>query len=75
MRDEARPGLHADPRAKCDGKERFSSWGMAAAVGKRRRRREKKCCAYRCTWCGGYHLGDLVGKRRRRHQVPQEIEA
>lgn len=64
-----------DARSSCEAKERFGTWAMAQKVGRKRRRAEKNCSTYRCIFCHGYHLGEDLQRRRRRHQVPQEIEA
>lgn len=66
--------MSRDPRASCHGKERFGTWSLAQKVGRHRRRAEKNCGAYRCPACGGYHLGELLQRRRRRDQV-EELEA
>lgn len=62
--------------ATCEGKEQFGSYDVADGVAKRRARAGKKGHVYRCGTCGEFHIGSLlVGKRRRRHQIEEEVEA
>lgn len=48
-----------DVRAACYGKERFSAQ-RAAEV----RKRYPKASAYKCEFCGHFHLGDKRAKRK-----------
>ena len=48
--------------ATCVGKARFTSWSLARRVVERRRRHRKDRSArniYRCSCCGGWHIGEL----------------
>lgn len=49
--------FHPSPAAQCVGKERFASAKLAHEVVKRRRFVGKINVAYRCQFCGGWHLG------------------
>ncbi len=61
--DEYESGMRA-----CDGKQRFETWALANEIASRsRRRRESNRHAYRCDHCNGFHIGSIVGKKRRRH--------
>lgn len=42
----------------CIGKEAFRSPQLAAAVNKRRTKGGKPNDVYRCSFCGGWHLGN-----------------
>jgi hypothetical protein len=41
----------------CEGKARFDSAPLAQKVAKRRTERGKVGHAYRCEFCGGWHIG------------------
>jgi len=51
-------------QASCIGKQRFQSAKLAHAVVKRGDKRGKRRQAYRCEYCGFYHLGRSVKRRR-----------
>lgn len=60
MRDPTRT------EAGCIGKERFASAHVAHHVAKRRRNRHgPPTQAYRCSFCGGWHLGTPIRKIER----------
>jgi hypothetical protein len=43
--------------AACEGKVAFDNRGMAESVARRRQREGKANQAYKCRFCGKYHLG------------------
>ena len=58
----------------CEGKKRFDSRALAAAVlEKRNRGRIKGRCIYRCRWCCGWHLGTTRSRvaKHRRHDFKE----
>lgn len=52
----------------CEGKEGFDSFVDASAIARLRRGKHghKRRCAYHCTVCGRYHLGDAQDLREKR---------
>ena len=57
----------------CAGKQRFETWALANEIAKRsRRRRVSNRHPYRCCHCNGFHIGSIVGKKKRR---PRNVEA
>lgn len=61
---------HVGSAPDCEGKVRHASPQMAWFVLLRQRRNRSKdeyLCVYRCSNCGGWHIGsDVLGKYRRR---------
>lgn len=55
------PGTRA---ASCEGKERFACYQQAAEVLNRRARKGLRGQLYRCSHCGGFHLGTASHKPR-----------
>lgn len=63
--------------ASCVGKERHESFHAAARVVKRQNsRREKEYMGrpYRCSCCGGWHLGVQIELSNRRRQQERKAE-
>lgn len=49
----------------CDGKERFDSKGKEEQIrSKSARRREVGLSTYRCTACGGWHIGSHLSRKK-----------
>ena len=49
----------------CDGKEQFDSAARAADVARQvSRRRETKAQAYKCPYCGAWHVGVHLTRRK-----------
>ena len=69
---------HPTPVAACSGKVRFASAALAHAVCKRGRRNGHLREAYRCPYCGGWHLGrpmtDAKHERRRAYRIAVAME-
>lgn len=59
----------------CDGKERFTTFAMAAMVSKKRRLQGTKRQPYKCGECGGFHIGSHLGERERRGAGFMVLEA
>ncbi len=50
--------------ARCNGKKRYVSPTRSAQVAKDWRRNGRQVAHYRCTVCGGWHIGYSQKKRR-----------
>lgn len=49
----------------CEGKERYGSFSRASKVASRRAHNKGAAlCAYRCTFCGKYHIGNNSGQSK-----------
>lgn len=53
------------PASQCQGKEAFDSMSRARQVARRRRRNERDGQAYHCTFCKRYHIGSVLGAKRK----------
>jgi hypothetical protein len=54
-----KPKVRQFKPAGCEGKTRFTSRAIAAAVAERigKRRKGRRTNVYRCTFCHGWHVG------------------
>lgn len=56
-----------NPRDACVGKVRFETMSQAQKTAKYSARRNGgKLHPYRCTWCGGFHVGSVVGHPKKK---------
>jgi hypothetical protein len=54
-------------QTQCHGKHRFEDGGFAKKVAKQSaRRKDSKASAYRCMFCGGWHVGNGGQKKQRK---------
>ena len=62
-------------KASCEGKVVFESFALASTVAKRRRKRDRLSQqeAYRCDWCGRFHIGFRPRQRDRRPRPPVPV--
>lgn len=54
------------PASQCTGKERFGTPQLAHDIARRRQREHKSNEAYRCDYCGFWHIGQRLKKQDRR---------
>lgn len=75
MRDEKNIQARSDPRSYCEGKEPIKSFELAQRIAQRQRSRHDNAGhVYRCARCQAFHIGELVGGRRRRDELPDDDE-
>lgn len=53
---------------RCEGKERFVTFALADRIAKRRSANGINGRGYRCPFCGGFHIGDMLGGRAKENE-------
>lgn len=55
----------ATQHAECTGKHRFDSAALAMTTARKSsRRKDARTSAYHCVFCGGWHIGSRIVKKK-----------